>query len=116
MLLELPDRVLGSILEVPGKFLAVFAGGFMRQGKKCCVGLFSVANLKQFPWQKQANRTVHPLKIDDELMTACISRHVLKTSPFFLPKAQSVASKLASKLMLFGTGYESSFLGALGSV
>ena len=56
---------------------------------------------------QQANRTVHPLKIDDELITVCISRHALKTSPFFLPKALSVASKLASKLMLFGTEYKS---------
>ena len=88
----------------------------MRQVKKCCLGLFFVANPKQLPLQKQANRTVHPLKIGDALMTVCVFRHVLKTPPFFVPKAQSLASKLAYKLMFFGIRCKSLFLGALGSV
>ena len=106
----------GSFWKLLGILFAVFAGGFMRQVKKCCLGLFFVANPKQLPLQKQANRTVHPLKIDDALMTVCISRHVFKTPPFFVPKAQSVASKLAYKLMFFGIRCKSLFLGALGSV
>ena len=107
---------MGFLLRASREFFAVLAGGFVWNVKRCSLGLFFVAILKELRLQKQANRTVHPLKIEVGLLTVCISRHVLKTLPFFLPKAQSVASTLASKPMPFGIRCKSSFLGALGSV
>ena len=78
--------VLGFILQVLGTLFAVFAGDFVRQVKKCSRALVFVANLQELPLQKHANRTVRPLKIDEELMPQSVFRHVLKTCSFLLQK------------------------------
>ena len=109
-------KVLGSFWMLPGTLFGVFFAGFVMHMKKGSLAMFFVANLRELPLQKQANRTVHPLKIEDGLVMVCIFCHVLTMPSFFLPKQLSVAPKLTTQAMLFGMGYKSWILDALGPV
>ena len=100
---RLQRRVLGLFWRALGPFSLGSEQQFLRDVRKCCLGVFLGEKSTRLVLQKHANRTVHPLKIEGVLPTVQRLLHMFQRPLFWFPKAGFGASKQYPTSMFFGT-------------